>query len=256
MAQPWMSVVIPAYNEEDVIAGTVEAVRDWLEERGRPYEILVVDNASTDRTDDVLAPLLEDSRIRLLRNEANRGKGYSVRKGMLEATGELRLMCDADCAPSLASLSRMVELSAEYDVVAGSRLAQGADVTRAQPPARRLAGKAFLTLCRLIMREPSRDIFCGFKLFRGEAASAGFSRQSLEGWTFDVEVLAIARGLGYSVTESGIVWNNRADSRLSMRRVLIPVVRELLRARRHVNRVLASPPQAAGAKDPLADPNG
>jgi dolichyl-phosphate beta-glucosyltransferase len=150
----------------------------------------------------------------------------------------------------------MVELTEDIDVVAGSRLATGADVTRAQPPARRLAGKAFLTLCRLIMREPSRDIFCGFKLFRGEAATAAFSRQSLEGWTFDIEVLAIARGLGYSVTECGIVWNNRADSRLSMRRVIVPVVRELLRARRHVDRVLSSPPPAAGAKDPLADPRG
>jgi glycosyltransferase involved in cell wall biosynthesis len=231
-------------------------VRDWLEERGRSWEILIVDNASDDRTDDVLAPMLEDSRIRLLRNEHNRGKGFSVRRGMLEASGGLRLMCDADCAPSLPSLPRMVELSEEFDVVAGSRLAAGADVTRAQPLARRLAGKAFLTLCRVIMREPSRDIFCGFKLFRGEAAAAGFSRQSLEGWTFDVEVLAIVRGLGYSVTESGIVWNNREDSRLSMRRVLLPVVRELVRARRHVDRVLASPPPAAGAKDPLANPRG
>ena len=256
MAQPWMSVVIPAYNEQDVIAGTVEEVRGWLERRDRPWEILVVDNASEDRTDEVLAPLLEDSRVRLLRNEVNRGKGYSVRRGMLEATGELRLMCDADCGPSLASLERMVDLAGEVDVVAGSRLAAGARVARAQPFARRLAGKGFLTLCRLIMREPTRDIFCGFKLFRGEAAGAAFSRQSLEGWTFDVEVLAIARGLGYRVTECGIAWDNREDSRLSMRRVLIPVVRELLRARRHVSRVLGSPPVATAAKDPVVDSRG
>src|SRR5437773_10442845 len=99
-----MSVVIPAYNEEAGIAQTVGDVRAWLEERGEPFEILVVDNASEDRTFERLEPLADSGSVRVIRNDGNRGKGYSVRRGMLEAHGTLRLHCDADCAGSLPSL--------------------------------------------------------------------------------------------------------------------------------------------------------
>jgi dolichyl-phosphate beta-glucosyltransferase len=240
MPTPWMSVVIPAYNEEHAIVGTVTAAREWLEQSGRPYEIVVVDNASEDATVRLVEPLLDGVRLRLIRNDVNRGKGYSVRRGMLDASGELRLMCDADCAPSLASLSTMVDRidTSGADVVAGSREAVGARVGRSQPLARRIAGWGFLALCRLIMQEPTRDIFCGFKLWRSSAADDAFSRQTLEGWTFDVEVLALSRGLGYSVVESGIDWDDREGSRLTMHRVLIPVTVELLRARRSVEKAL------------------
>lgn len=248
-----MSVVIPAYNEEHTLVGTVTAVQDWLKATGRSYEILMVDNASEDATVPLVMPHVDGAQIRLLRNEVNRGKGYSVRRGMLEATGELRLMCDADCAPSLASLGRMVELiqRGEADVVTGSREAAGARVGRSQPIARRIAGWNFLALCRLIMGEPTRDIFCGFKLFREAAAADAFPLQTLEGWTFDVEVLALARGMGHVVAECGIAWDDREGSRLKMHRVLVPVVAELLRARRSVRRALDSS-RAAGASLPSA----
>jgi dolichyl-phosphate beta-glucosyltransferase len=252
MGQPWMSVVVPAYNEEKVIAGTVAALRDMFEADGRPYEIVVVDNASTDSTPQKLEPLLDGAKVRLLRNDVNRGKGYSVRRGMLECSGALRLMCDADCETSLPSIPTMVSMieSGAADVVAGSREARGADVGRTQPIPRRIASWNFIRLCKLIMHEPLRDIFCGFKLFRSQAAVDAFSRQSLEGWTFDLEVLALARGMGYRVVECGIAWNDREGSRLQMHKVLVPVVIELLRARANVRRTLA--PSAAGAaRDPL-----
>ncbi len=235
MAAPDISVVIPAYNERETLPLTVGAVRAAMEELGRPYEILVVDNASEDGTLEALAPLL-DERVRALRNDANRGKGYSVRRGMLEARGELRLHCDADCAPSLASLPRMLEAIADADVVAGSRLAPGAQVGRRQPLRRRIAGRSFVLLCRALLGEPTTDLFCGFKLFRGPAAEQAFGRSRLEGWTYDAEVLALARALGYRVREVGVVWSDRPASRLSMTRVLVPVTRELLAARRHVRR--------------------
>ena len=233
---PWMSVVVPTYNEEAAIVGTVAAVRRWLEERGASYEILVVDNASEDRTVEVMQPLLDGSRVRLLQNEVNRGKGVSVRRGMLESTGELRLLCDADCIASLESLGHMVELIEDADVVIGSRNVKDAEVGRTQPLRRRIASWNFLTLCRVTLGEPSRDIFCGFKLWRSGVANAVFPRQSLEGWAFDVEVLALARRLGFRIRETGIVWNDREGSRLSMGRILIPVIRELAQARRNVRR--------------------
>jgi glycosyltransferase involved in cell wall biosynthesis len=233
---PWLSVVVPAYNEETAIADTLTAVLTAVRGPGEPYEVIVVDNASEDRTAEMVAPFLADPGVRLLRNDVNRGKGFSVRRGMLEATGRLRLLCDADCAPSLASLPHMIELARDADIVIGSRNVRGSRVGRTQPIRRRIAGWTFLALCRLTLREPTRDIFCGFKVFGGEAAEAAFGRQTLEGWTFDIEVLALARRLGYRIRETGIVWNDREGSRLSMARVLVPVVRELLAARRNVRR--------------------
>ena len=226
--------MIPAYNEESGIAAAVAALAAWLDAQGRPYEVIVVDNASEDGTVEALSPLVDGSRVKLLQNDENRGKGYSVRRGMLAATGELRLHCDADCVPCLPSLSRMLELIADADLVAGSRLAPDAQVGRRQPLRRRIVGRSFVELCRLLLREPTHDLFCGFKLWRGAAAEAVYSRTRLDGWTFDAEALAMAHALGYRVVETGIVWNEREGSRLSMARVLLPVVRELLKARRHV----------------------
>jgi glycosyltransferase involved in cell wall biosynthesis len=255
MKQPWMSVVIPAYNEEKVLADTVTAVRGWLEAWGRGYEVVVVDNASQDRTVELLQPLLDGARVRLLKNDVNRGKGYSVRRGMLDASGQLRLLCDADCAPSLASLPRMLDALDEADVVAGSRIAEGADVGRVQPLRRRVVGWPFIALTRLVLLEPTRDIYCGFKLWRGPAAEAVFSRQRLDGWVFDAESLAMARRLGFRVREVGITWVNREASKLSISSTLIPAVRELLEARSSVQRQTdapAAPPADAVAESPEA----
>jgi dolichyl-phosphate beta-glucosyltransferase len=229
-----MSVVVPAYNEEAGIGGMIETLHERLRPFGRPYEIIVVDNASQDGTLPVLEPLLDGDRVRVLRNNVNRGKGFSVRRGLLDARGQLRLLCDADCGPSLASLPDMLAAMEHADVVAGSRSASGAAVDRQQPLRRRLVGWPFIALTRTLMREPTKDVYCGFKLWRGSAAEAVFSRQRLTGWVFDAEVLALARRLGFRVTEVGVEWADRRGSKLSIRQVLIPAVRELLAARRNV----------------------
>jgi dolichyl-phosphate beta-glucosyltransferase len=244
-------VVVPAYNEERGIATTVQTLRDWLDERGGDFELIVVDNASTDATVERVEPLVDGERVRLLRNERNRGKGHSLRRGMLEARGELRLHCDADCAVCLPSLPGMLESIGEADVVVGSRLAAGARLGRRQPLRRRIAGRGFQQLCRLLLREPTTDLFCGFKLWRDEAAVAAYSRTRLEGWTFDAEVLAMARALGYRLRETGIVWDDREGSRVRMGHVIVPVVRELLAARRHVRREAAREAQRASQGEPL-----
>jgi dolichyl-phosphate beta-glucosyltransferase len=249
MRQPWMSVIVPAYNEEQAIAGTLVALRERLDGSGRPYEILVVDNASTDRT--VERAEAAGGPVRVLRNDVNRGKGYSVRRGMLDAGGTLRLLCDADCAPSLPSLPRLLDAIEEADVAVGSRIAAGADVGRYQPLRRRMVGWPFIALTRLLMAEPTRDVYCGFKLWRGVAAQAVFSRQRLDGWVYDAESLAMARRLGYRVREVGIVWVNRDASKLSIARTLAPAVRELLLARRNVRG--QSRVHAAVAAEAVAD---
>jgi dolichyl-phosphate beta-glucosyltransferase len=235
-----ISVVIPAYCEELGIAHTVRSVYDHLLAAGETFEVIVVDNASTDGTVGQVHDLRLPE-VRVLENETNRGKGWSVRRGMLEATGDLRLHCDADCAPSLPSLQLMRSLiTAGADVVVGSRLGPGADIGKKQPLLRRVAGSSFQTLCRVILREPTRDRFCGFKLWRGAAADDVFENIVLDGWTFDAEALALARQLGYGVVETGIVWADREGSRLSMIKVLFPVTRELLIARSNVRKVASA----------------
>jgi len=233
-------VIIPAYCEEVGIAHTITSVHEQLRVEGLTFEIIVVDNASTDATVRKVQEL-NLPEVRVLSNETNRGKGWSVRRGMLDSAGVLRLHCDADCAPSLSSLDSMRDLiTAGADVVVGSRLGPGADIGQKQPVLRRVAGSSFQTLCRVILREPTRDRFCGFKLWRASAAEDVFSNLSLEGWTFDAEALALARRLGYGVVETGIVWADREGSRLSMLRVLFPVTRELLAARKNVKRVASA----------------
>lgn len=254
MTEPWISVVVPAYNEERGIAAAIADARAWLERREGDYELIVVDNASSDATVERLEPLLEEPRVRLLRNDRNRGKGHSMRRGMLEARGALRLHCDADCVGSFASLERMLALVEEADVVVGSRLAPGAQVGQRQPLRRRIVGRAFVELCRRVLREPTHDLYCGFKLWRAEAAEAAYRSTRLEDWVFDAEVLATARALGFRIRETGIAWADREGSRLSMGRVLVPALRDLAAARRNVRRVARSGGAAAGPASAAAAP--
>jgi dolichyl-phosphate beta-glucosyltransferase len=250
-----MSVIVPVYNEEEEIGTIVPAVRDALTERDGEWEILIVDNASTDATVERLAPFTDDPRVRLLRNEHNRGKGYSVRRGMLEATGELRLLCDADCSPSLASLPALEAMTGDYDVVAGARNAADSRVERYQPVSRRAASLGFIFLCRRVMGEPLRDVFCGFKLFSAEAAHDAFSRATIDGWAFDAEVLALTRALGYRVGSCGIVWTHRPGSRLSIPRIMIPVLRELIATRKRVRAEALAPGQRAADEAAVGERN-
>jgi dolichyl-phosphate beta-glucosyltransferase len=253
-APPSMSVIVPVYNEAQEIATIVPAVREMLESRGGDWEILVVDNASEDETAQRLEPFLQDSRIRLLRNEQNRGKGYSVRRGILEADGDLRLLCDADCATSLVSLPAMETMIEGCDIVAGARNAAGSNVERYQPLRRRAASLGFIFLCRRVMGEPLRDVFCGFKLFRAAAARDAFARSRIDGWAFDVEVLALARALGYRVRPCPITWVHRPGSRLSIPKVVVPVLSELVAARSYVRgQATGNHHGAPEAIAPLAD---
>jgi glycosyltransferase involved in cell wall biosynthesis len=244
-----MSVIVPVFNEQAEIATIVPAIRLALEDRGGDWEIIVVDNASTDATVERMQVYLEDPRVRLLRNERNRGKGYSVRRGMLDAHGELRLMCDADCAASLVSLAAVEAALADADVVAGVRNAPESRVVRHQPFYRRAVSLGFILLCRAVMSEPLRDVFCGFKLFTSAAAEAVFSRTRIDGWVFDAEALALARALGFRVRACGIAWVNRPASRLSIPHVIVPALHELIKTRAHL-RAEAGPILRTGAANP------
>jgi dolichyl-phosphate beta-glucosyltransferase len=212
-----LSLVIPAFDEARRLPGSLRAALAFLEARGQPFEVIVVDDGSRDDTakvaTEILAPL--GGRGRLLRLTPNRGKGAAVRTGVLAAHGELVLVSDADLsAPleELEALERAIEAGA--DVAIGSRALDRRRVLRRQSLARDWSGRLFNLVVRLCVLPGIHDTQCGFKLFRRAVIEPIFARARIDGFGFDVETLAIAEHLGFRITEVPVRWQNDADSRV------------------------------------------
>ncbi len=218
MSPPELSVVIPAFNEERRLPRTLRAVSDYLERRGRPYEIVVIDDGSTDRTVAV-AQESAATCLTVLTNGVNRGKGYSVRRGMLAAGGARRLMSDADLSTPIEELPRLLALLDNgYDIAIGSRALAGARIEVHQPRYRELVGRLFNRLARILAVRDLADTQCGFKLFSGSAATEVFQAARLDGFSFDVEALFIAQSRGFRIVETPVTWRNDAATRVTMLR--------------------------------------
>jgi glycosyltransferase involved in cell wall biosynthesis len=207
---PEISIVVPAYNEAARLPSTLIQLAEYCERHGSA-EVLVVDDGSRDQT----AALVEEfarthPAFRLLRNPGNRGKGYSVRHGMLEAVGEWALFSDADLSSPIEEAAKLFAAVKREQAAGaiGSRALDRSLVGVHQAPLREWSGRVFNVVMRIATGLPYRDTQCGFKLYRRDAAQAIFSRQKLEGFGFDVEDLFIARKLGLRVVEVAVVWNN------------------------------------------------
>ncbi len=236
MSVPWLSIVIPAYNEAGRIRQTLHAVREYALARGRPCELIVVDDGSEDRTAAVVRGT-DVSPVELVvrRFECNRGKGAAVREGMLAARGELLLLCDADQSVPVSELERLLPwLERGYDIAIGSRDRPESRLDPPQPPARRLAALIFRAIRRRLLLSAIRDTQCGFKLFRREVARELFAAARLDGWLFDCEVLALAVARGYRVREVGVLWGDVPASRVRPLREAVRTLRELLSIRRRL----------------------
>ena len=215
MSAPPLSVVIPAFNEARRLPATLARVGEHLAAQGRPHEILVVDDGSADGTADVARAGGVD--VRVLRHEPNRGKGYAVRRGMLAATGARRLMTDADLSTPIEELARLeAELDRGWDVAIGSRAVAGARVEVHQPAYREAMGRVFNVLVQVLLLPGLADTQCGFKLFTAGAADAAFRACRLDGFSFDVEALYVARLRGLRIAEVPVVWRNDAATRVSL----------------------------------------
>jgi dolichyl-phosphate beta-glucosyltransferase len=215
---PPLSVVIPAFNEAGRLPATLARVASFLAEHAPGSEIVVVDDGSRDGTAGRAAEAGAEG-VRVLRNDANRGKGFSVRRGMLEARGARRLMTDADLSTPIEDLPRlMARLDAGDDVAIGSRAVVGSNVLVHQPRLREAAGRLFNALVQGLLLPGLHDTQCGFKLFSAAAAQASFSRAQLDGFSFDVEVLYIARRAGLRIAEVPVTWRNDAATRVTLLR--------------------------------------
>jgi dolichyl-phosphate beta-glucosyltransferase len=230
-----ISIIIPAFNEEQRLGPTLERIRSYLEERRWDRaEILVVDDGSTDATVEVAQKFGDkDSRVRLLRNPGNRGKGYSVRHGMLEATAGWLLFTDADLSAPIEELDKLLIAVGKQgvEVAIGSRAVDRSLIGVHQSAFRENAGRLFNLFMRLATGLPFWDTQCGFKLFEREAARRVFRRQRLTGFGFDVEVLFIARLLGYGIVEVPVRWDHAPGTKVSMVRDSLRMFTDLARIR-------------------------
>jgi glycosyltransferase involved in cell wall biosynthesis len=217
MAHPRLSIVIPAYNESARIEGTLERVLSCVQQRGWDAEILVVDDGSADDTVAIVGHWMErHERLHLIRNRGNRGKGYSVRNGLLQSAGDIVMFTDADLSAPIEEAEHLVAaIDAGADVAIGSRWLEKQRQIIAQPMYRRFFGRCFNWVTRKVMGLPYRDTQCGFKAFRREAAQTIFRLQTIEGWGFDPEILFIARKLRYKIEEVPVTWGHDERSRIS-----------------------------------------
>ena len=214
-----ISIIIPAYNEEKRLPATLRRVQDYLRRSAWEFaEIIVVDDGSQDGT----ATVARGAGLRVLENPGNRGKGYTVRHGMLEAQGDWTLFSDADLSSPIEELEKLWAVAEKQKpaVVIGSRAMDRSLIGVRQPFFRDRIGRLFNLLMRVVTGLPFRDTQCGFKLFETKAARAIFSRQQLNGFGFDVEILFIARRLGYQCIEVPVRWNDVAGTKVNLWRGL------------------------------------
>lgn len=230
---PTYSIVIPAYNESERIRATLDKILTYIQKQGWDAEILVVNDGSTDTTEQIVqAYAAEHPELRLLQNPGNRGKGYSVRNGMLHATGEMILFSDADLSSPIEEADKLfVALAEGNDVAMGSRWLRTELQTQRQPLHRQLYGRIFNLALRIMLGLHFRDTQCGFKAFTRRATQLIFPLQHIERWGFDPEILFLARKFGLKVKEVPVKWAHREGTRINPLRDGIRMFFEVLKIR-------------------------
>ena len=232
---PLMTIVIPAYNEAHRLPETLRRVIAFVETAAEPLDILVVNNNSRDATGELAAAAAAAHPCLRVTDQPIQGKGAAVRKGIFEARGRYVFICDADLAMPIEELPRFFPetLGGEYDIAIGSREAPGAQRFN-EPFYRHLMGRVFNLMVRLLAVPGIQDTQCGFKAFRREVGQRIFAVQQINGFAFDVEVLAIARRWGHAIREVGIPWYYGAGGSVHPLRDAYRMFREVLRIRRNV----------------------
>ncbi|MFA5167158.1 MAG: dolichyl-phosphate beta-glucosyltransferase [Candidatus Omnitrophota bacterium] len=228
----YLSVVIPAYNEEKRLPQSLAVVMDFLKKQPYESEILVSDDGSRDRTAAIAKELLKEFPHQILTAPQNRGKGHAVRQGMLEATGAYVLFTDADLSTPIEEVAGfLAHLEEDQDVVIGSRALPGSQVEIHQNFLRETMGKVFNLIAQRWAFKDIHDSQCGFKCFRREAAQKLFSLQKLDGFSFDVEIVYLAQKLGYRLLELPVIWRNSVQSRVQVFRDPLMMFWDVLRIR-------------------------
>jgi dolichyl-phosphate beta-glucosyltransferase len=212
------SIVIPAYNEGSRLGATLEKVLAYVRAQGwnTEVEVIVVNDGSRDNTADLVREFAaQDPVLRLVENPGNRGKGYAVRNGMLNARGEVVVFSDADLSSPIEEMPKLLAaIAAGADIAIGSRWLRAELQTQRQSPIRQLFGRIFNLLNRIILGLRFKDTQCGFKAFTRRAAQTILPLQRIERWGFDPEILFLARKFGFRVDEVAVLWGHSGDTRI------------------------------------------
>ena len=237
----FLSVVVPVYNEAERLPKTLRRLHEYLMASAFSYEILVVLDGPTDNTRDILSAILREiSNLRVIDRSINRGKGYTVREGILNAAGKIRLFTDADNSTDIAHIAQMLPLfDRGYDLVIASRNprdAVGAEQTVAQPIYRLILSRIGNFLVQRLVFRGIWDTHCGFKAFSREAAVRIFALSEIDGWGFDIEVLALAQAFNYKVGIIPARWINDSRSHMGLLDY-IKALRETLKVRTRMRRL-------------------
>jgi dolichyl-phosphate beta-glucosyltransferase len=224
--KPFLSIIIPAHNEQNRLPGTLEKIFHFLEQQSFPSEVIVVENGSTDHTHQVAQEFLKQhANLRVL--QSAKGKGSAVQHGVLAAQGEYRFMCDADLSMPVEEIVKFIPPKLQnFDIAIASREARGA-VRFNEPSYRHWGGRGINFLIQALILPGLNDTQCGFKCFRGEVAEDLFRRQTMHGWSFDIEVLYIARRHGYHIVEIPIHWYHFSDSKVSALRDAMRMISDI-----------------------------
>jgi glycosyltransferase involved in cell wall biosynthesis len=227
------SIVIPAYNESARIGSSLEKILACIAERGWDMEIIVVNDGSTDATAEIVRSYMARSpRVRLVENPGNRGKGYSVRNGMLRAGGDIVLFSDADLSSPIEDAGKLfAAIQQGADIAFGSRWVNPKLQVRKQPLHRRLLGRMFNLALRLVLGLQFHDTQCGFKAFTRRATQLIFPLQNVERWGFDPELLYLGRKFGLVMVEVPVTWAHREGTRISPFRDGLHMVAEMVKIR-------------------------
>jgi dolichyl-phosphate beta-glucosyltransferase len=229
----YLSIVIPAYNEEKRIGRTLEEIMSYLKTKGYEYEIIVIDDGSTDSTREIIRKFEgKDSRLRVIENKIGKGKGYSVRRGMLETRGKFALFSDADLSTPISEIEKLVYwLEESYDVAIGSRGLKDSEVEIHQSFLREGMGKIFKKIMNLIVFTGFKDTQCGFKCFKRHVVNEVFSKQRINGFAFDVEIIQIALHHGFRIKEVPVRWLNSPYSKVNVMRDPVIMLYDLFKIR-------------------------
>jgi len=230
--QPLLSIIVPAFNEAGRIGRSIKQIDSFMRQSALSCELIVVDDGSRDNTTDIVLKSGVDG-LRLVRNNVNCGKGYSVRHGVLEASGTYVLFTDADLSAPIEEAAKLFDLAAREgaDIVIGSRAVDRSCIEKHQSRLRELGGMVFNLMVRMLLGLHLHDTQCGFKLFQRERCRPIFEMQTTRGFGFDAELLFLAKKRGLKILETDVRWSHAEGSKVSFFRDGIRMFSDLVRIR-------------------------
>ena len=231
MNKPFLSIIIPAHNEENRLPRTLEEIFSFLEKQNYPSQVIVVENGSSDKTLEIANDFAKKYPSLTVIHEEHSGKGSAIRRGVIAAQGEYRFICDADLSMPIDDLPKFLPPAVEhFDIAIGSREAPGS-IRYNEPSYRHIGGRAINLVIRALILPGLNDTQCGFKCFRAETTIELFQKQTLTGWSFDIELLYLARRKKLRIREIPIRWRVDPDSKVSALRDALRMIGDIFRIR-------------------------